>query len=80
MRAIVLTGLYQLSRMRVAEHAAISESVETVRLLGREPVICVGSQTVRHIRDRHGMPFRTRKNGGVSLCHDSILAQNSLRQ
>ncbi len=35
-RALVLTGLYQLGHMRVAEHAAISESVNTVRLLGRE--------------------------------------------
>ena len=35
-RAILLTGLYQLSRMRVAEHAAISESVQTARVLGRE--------------------------------------------
>lgn len=35
LRAIVLTGLYQLALMRVADHAAISEAVKTAKKLGR---------------------------------------------
>ncbi len=34
-RAVLLCGLYQLGFMRVPSHAAVAESVEAVRLLGR---------------------------------------------
>lgn len=35
-RAVLLCGLYQLRHMRIPAHAAISESVKTVRQLGRD--------------------------------------------
>lgn len=35
-RAVLLCGLYQLRHLRIADHAAISESVKTVRQLGRD--------------------------------------------
>lgn len=34
-QALIMTGMYQLSRMRIADHAAISETVRAARILGR---------------------------------------------
>ncbi len=51
-RALLLSGLYQLEYLRVPPHAAISESVEAARLLGKPWAVGLVNAVLRNFQRR----------------------------
>lgn len=52
-RALALVGLYQLADMDVAPHAAVAETVEAAKLLGRKHAVALLNAVLRRFQREH---------------------------
>ena len=73
-RGLLLVGLYQISELRVPDHAAVSETVEAARLLGKGWATGLVNALLRRFqKEQTGLESRLSDNAEVRWCFPSWL-------